>query len=193
MRRDLHACAQVLHPYGDNQLVKAGGVDMPIGPVPQLDIQPVASSMQPITPVGEIGARGPITFLEHTPPIGLISHTVIRATIDRLKPYENYSIIRTGEIIEAEMAYVAESAQAAIVWTTAQGVDVMIGCKKAVAIEGDPPPKPLTASNRRIILVCAFAKSHRLTVPSPVKSWSSRCVSTTSAISRSAMSRSSTT
>ncbi len=61
-----------------------------------------------------IGARGPITFLEHTPPIGLISHTVIRATIDRLKPYENYSIIRTGEIIEAEMAYVAESAQAAI-------------------------------------------------------------------------------
>ena len=84
------AVRQVTLAYGDNQLVRAGGVDMPIGPVPQLDIQPVASSMQPITPVGEIGARGPITFLDHTPPIGLISHTVVRAMIDRLKPYENY-------------------------------------------------------------------------------------------------------
>jgi uncharacterized repeat protein (TIGR01451 family) len=131
------AVRQVLQPYGDNQLVRAGGVDMPIGPVPQLEIQPVASSMQPVTPVGEIGARGPITFLEHTPPIGLISHTVIRATVDRLKPYENFTVIRTGVIIEAEMPYVAESVQAAIVWTTAQGVDVMIGRQKAIVLEGD--------------------------------------------------------
>jgi uncharacterized repeat protein (TIGR01451 family) len=154
---------QVLLPYGDNQLVKAGGVDMPIGPVPQLDIQPVASSMQPITPVGEIGARGPITFLEHTPPIGLISHTVIRATIDRLKPYENYSIIRTGEIIEAEMAYVAESAQAAIVWTTAQGVDVMIGGKKAVAIEGDQRAQAtysIEPPNHPCLRICKVASAH---------------------------------
>ncbi|HEY2760993.1 MAG TPA: hypothetical protein VGI75_09620, partial [Pirellulales bacterium] len=158
------ACVrQVLLPYGDNQLVKAGGVDMPIGPVPQLDVQPVASSMQPITPVGEIGARGPITFLEHTPPIGLISHTVIRATIDRLKPYENYSIIRTGEIIEAEMAYVAQSAQAAIVWTKAQGVDVMIGGKKAVAIEGDQRAQAtysIEPPNHPCLRICKVASAH---------------------------------
>ncbi len=158
------ACVrQVLLPYGDNQLVKAGGVDMPIRPVPQLEVQPVASSMQPITPVGEIGARGPITFLEHTPPIGLISHTVIRATIDRLKPYEDYSIIRTGEIIEAEMAYVAQSAQAAIVWTTAQGVDVMIGGKKAVAIEGDQRAQAtysIEPPNHPCLRICKVASAH---------------------------------
>ena len=31
---------------------------MPIGPVPQLEVTPVASAVQPIQPVGEIGARG---------------------------------------------------------------------------------------------------------------------------------------
>jgi uncharacterized repeat protein (TIGR01451 family) len=157
------AVRQVTLAYGDNQLVRAGGVDMPVGPVPQLDIQPVASSMQPITPVGEIGARGPITFLDRTPPIGLISHTVVRAMIDRLKPYENYSVIRTGEIIEAEMPYVAESVQAAIVWTTAQGVDVMIGGKKALVLDGDkraqatygiePPKHPC-------LRICKVASAH---------------------------------
>jgi uncharacterized repeat protein (TIGR01451 family) len=157
------AVRQVTLAYGDNQLVKAGGVDMPIGPVPELEVQPVTTALQPVHPVGEIGERAPITFLDHTPPIGLISHTVIRATVDRLKPYENFDLIRSGLLVEGEMPYLAESVQAAIVWTNVQGVQVIIGGKKAEVLDGDkraqasfgyePPKHPC-------LRVCKVASTH---------------------------------
>jgi uncharacterized repeat protein (TIGR01451 family) len=157
------AVRQVTLAYGDNQLVRAGGVDMPIGPVPEKEIQPVTTALQPVQPVGEIGERAPITFLEHTPPIGLIAQTVVRATIDRLKPYEDFDLVRAGLLIEGEKPFIAKSMDAAIAWTTEQGVQVMIEGKKAVAIEGDrkaqatfsiePPTHPC-------LRVCKMASTH---------------------------------
>src|SRR5262249_36814133 len=49
------AVRQVLLPYGDAQLVRAGGVDRPIGPKREDDIIPVTTAIQPVQPVGEIG------------------------------------------------------------------------------------------------------------------------------------------
>jgi uncharacterized repeat protein (TIGR01451 family) len=131
------AVRQVTLPYGDNQLVKAGGVDMPIGPARQDKVQPVTTAIQPIQPVGELGHRGPVTFLERTPPVGLIAETVIRATVDRLKPYENFDLVRYGIAQENEKPFLAIAVQSAIVWTLDQGVQVEIGGVKAVVLEGD--------------------------------------------------------
>ncbi|HTQ40964.1 MAG TPA: hypothetical protein VMJ32_18255, partial [Pirellulales bacterium] len=157
------AVRQVTLAYGDNQLVRAGGVDMPIGPVPQQEVQPVTTALQPVQPVGEIGQRAPVTFLERTPPVGLIAQTVIRATVDRLKPYEDFDLVRAGLLIEAEKPFIAKSMDAAIAWTTEQGVQVAIEGKKAIVLEGDkraqatfgiePPSHPC-------LRICKLASTH---------------------------------
>ncbi len=131
------AVRKVASAYGDNQLVRAGGVDMPIGPVQDDKIQPVSTTVQPIQPVAEIGERSPITFLEKVPPINMIANTVIRAAIDRLKPYEDFELIRAGKIEEEEKPFIAQAVQAAITWTLDQGVQVAIEGRKASVLEGD--------------------------------------------------------
>jgi uncharacterized repeat protein (TIGR01451 family) len=131
------AVRQVLVPFGENQLVRAGGVDRPVGPVPANVVQPVTTALQPVEPVGEIGQKAPVTFLERAPPMGFIAQDVIRATVDRLKPYENFDAIRRGLIQEDEKPFLAQVVQAAIVWTLDQGVEVAINGKKAVVLEGD--------------------------------------------------------
>ncbi len=157
------AVRQVALAYGENQLVRAGGVDKPVGPVPQLDVQPVSTALQPLQPIGEIANRSPVTFLEKLPPIGLIQRTVIRATVDRLKPYENFEVIRCGQLIEAEKPFLAISVQSAIAWTLDQGVEVAVEGKKAVVLEGDqraqatfmiePPDHPC-------LRICKVASTH---------------------------------
>jgi uncharacterized repeat protein (TIGR01451 family) len=131
------AVRQVILPYSEAQLVRAGGVDMPIGPVGQDRIQPVTTAIQPISPVGEIGQRAPVTFIDRMPPVGLIANTVIRATVDRLKPYENFELVKTGRLEENEKPFLAIAVESAVVWTLDQGVQVEIDHKKAVVLEGD--------------------------------------------------------
>ena len=58
------AVRKVTLAYGDNQLVRAGGVDMPVGPKRQDEVLPVSTTVQPVQPVAQIGDRSPITFLE---------------------------------------------------------------------------------------------------------------------------------
>ncbi|HEY2881440.1 MAG TPA: hypothetical protein VGJ15_03380 [Pirellulales bacterium] len=131
------AVRQVTSAYGENQLVRAGGVHMPLGPERQDKVLPVNTALQPISPVGETDNRSPITFKDHTPPVGLIAQTVVRATVDRLKPYENLVYIRTGLLEEDEMPFLAKSCEAAIAWTLDQGVEVTVAGKKAVVLDGD--------------------------------------------------------
>ena len=157
------AVRQVTLAYGENQLVRAGGVDMPVGPVPQLDVQPVSTALQPIQPVGEVANRSPVTFLEKLPPIGLIQRTVIRATVDRLKAYENFELIRSGQMIESEEPFLAISIQSAIVWTLNQGVEVTVEGKKAVVLEGDKRAQAtymITPPDHPCLRVCKVASTH---------------------------------
>ena len=157
------AVRQVTLAYGENQLVRAGGVDMPVGPVPQLDVQPVSTALQPIQPIGEIANRSPVTFLEKLPPIGLLQRTVIRATVDRLKPYENFELIRNGQMIESEKPFLAISVQSAITWTLDQGVQVAVEGKKAVVLEGDQRAQAtytITPPDHPCLRVCKVASTH---------------------------------
>ena len=86
------AVRQVTLPYDENQLVKAGGVDVPIGPLPQIEIQPVTTTLQPVQPVGEIGHKAPITFRERTA-AGQFDCANRHAGHHRsLKPYENFDL-----------------------------------------------------------------------------------------------------
>ncbi len=69
--------------------------------------------------------------------MGLIAETVIRATVDRLKPYENFDLVRYGVVQEDEKPFLAISVQSAVAWTLDQGVQVEIGGVKAQVLEGE--------------------------------------------------------
>jgi uncharacterized repeat protein (TIGR01451 family) len=156
------AVRKVTLAYGDNQLVRAGGVDMPIGPVREDVIQPVSTTVQPIQPVAEIGERATITFIEKLPPIGMVANTVIRATIDRLKPYEDFDLIRAGKIEEDEKPFIAQAVQAAIVWTLDQGVQVAIEGRKASVLEGDRRAQAtyFVEPGKPCLRICKIASTH---------------------------------
>ncbi|HZZ27688.1 MAG TPA: hypothetical protein VFE46_06735 [Pirellulales bacterium] len=157
------AIRQVTLAYGDNQLERAGGVDMPIGPVPEQKVQPVSTALQPVQPIGEIGHRAPITFLEHTPPLGLVAQTVVRATVDRLKPYENFDFVRSGLLMEGEKPFIARSIDAAVAWTTNVGVQVEIGGVKAIAIQSDKRAQAtygIDTPDHPCLRVCKLASTH---------------------------------
>src|SRR5262249_11104 len=156
------AVRQVLLPYGDAQLVRAGGVDRPIGPKREDDVLPVSTAIQPIQPVGEIGQRAPITFLDRTPPIDVFAQTVIRATVDRLKPYEDFDLIHPPPIQETEKPFLAISIQSAIAWTLNQGVEVTIEGKKAVVIDGDQRAQAtysITPPDHPCLRICKVAST----------------------------------
>ena len=65
---------------------------------------------------------------------GVMSSAVqAKAFQDGFKPYENLSIIRIGVYDEAEMAFLARGANAAIAWSHTQAVQVILDRKVAVA------------------------------------------------------------
>jgi uncharacterized repeat protein (TIGR01451 family) len=156
------AVRQITLAYGDNQLVRAGGVDTPVGLVKEDIIQPVTTSVQPIQPVAEIGDRGTVTFREKLPPIGMIANTVIRAAVDRLKPYEDFELIRTGKIEEDEKPFIAQVVQAAITWSLDQGVQVAIDGKKANVLEGDKRAQAtyFVEPGKPCLRICKIASTH---------------------------------
>jgi uncharacterized repeat protein (TIGR01451 family) len=156
------AVRQVILPYGDDQLVRAGGVEMPIGPIQDGLVQPVTTTVQPVQPVAEIGERSPITFLEKLPPINMIANTVVRAAVDRLKPYEDFDLIRAGKLEEDEKPFIAQAVQAAIVWTLDQGVQVAIEGRAASVLEGDRRAQAtyFVEPGKPCLRICKIASTH---------------------------------
>ncbi len=53
---------------------------------------------------------------------------------DGFLPYENLQAIRTGEVLEAEMAFLAKGVQAAVAWNHKQAVQVVLDEKAAMAV-----------------------------------------------------------
>ncbi|MCC7083930.1 MAG: DUF11 domain-containing protein [Pirellulales bacterium] len=156
------AVRQVTLPYGDNQFVRAGGVDAPIGPEREDILQPVSTTLQPVQPVAEVGDRSTVTFLEKQPPIGLIANLVVRATVDRLKPYEDFDLIRFGKIEEGEKPFIAQAVQAAITWTLDQGVQVAVDGKRANIFQGDRRAQAtyFVQPGKPCLRICKIASTH---------------------------------
>jgi uncharacterized repeat protein (TIGR01451 family) len=62
---------------------------------------------------------------------------VVTAFQDAFLPYENLTVIRTGEFVGLEKARLAAAVEAAITWTADQAVQVVIDNKAAQAVTGD--------------------------------------------------------
>lgn len=127
------AVRRVDSPYEDGHRVKAGGHAQPIALVGFTDEQLATTKMQPVPPLGDVGMRR-VTIAKQKD-VGVPVHQVLQpmAVQDRLKPHENFVYLRTGVMEEAEKPFIAKAAQAAIVWTNLQALQVMIDGKRAQA------------------------------------------------------------
>lgn len=113
------------------------GASLPVNIVRQDDLQTPVAGMQPVQPRGASAGRLPESLETRDIPAVLATQLAPRAVQDQLLPYANLRIMRTGVMDQQEKAWLAQVAQAAIVWTHNQGAQVTINKMAAVAAVGD--------------------------------------------------------
>lgn len=93
-----------------------------------------ASSKQNLQPGRQVGTDLANTF--H----GRLGRGVVSAALgpqsfqDRFLPYEDLQAVRAGQVVEAEMAFLAQGVQAAVAWEHRQAVQVILDEKAAMAV-----------------------------------------------------------
>jgi len=102
---------------------------------------PASTVLQPRAPVGEIGRKNLIVQQQDLPPLLTENERLAAEAINRFKAYEDFSIIRIGQFVEAEKAMLARCVDAAIVWTRDQGAQVTLNGQKAIAAISDKMPQ----------------------------------------------------
>jgi uncharacterized repeat protein (TIGR01451 family) len=98
---------------------------------------PPIAVMQPVAAHGEIGRKTPTAQQQDLPSLLVDKQRLVAEAVNRYKPYEDFSIIRTGQFIEAEKAQLAVRVDAAITWTSDQAAQVTVNGRKAIAAVAD--------------------------------------------------------
>jgi uncharacterized repeat protein (TIGR01451 family) len=112
-------------------------VDQPVRPVLHEEEQIATTALQPVQPVGEIGTK-PIGIERLNLGEGRIAN-VLRPAVaaDKLMPFEDFEVVRSGMIEQSEKARLAESVLAAIVWSHDTAVQAVLEGQMAVVEIGD--------------------------------------------------------
>ncbi len=85
------------------------------------------------------------------------------ALYDRLKPYEDFTFIRSGIVSSADLALLAQRVQAAIVWTGDQAIQVTLDNRHATPLEGNDHAQAVFAvdvPNNPRLQVCKIASTN---------------------------------
>jgi len=127
------AVRQVVGLMANEERQRAGGVHKPLQPDAPTTTQLVGNAKQNVQLDDQISAR-PAAALRTKQGDGAMSSAVrAKGFQDAFKPYENLSIIRMGAFDEAEMAFLARGANAAVAWSHTQAVQVILDRKSATA------------------------------------------------------------
>ncbi len=143
---------------------------------------PVGQHMQPLQPIGEVGAKRVTIYEQKNRGLRVEQVLVPIAIQDRLKPYEDFLYIKLGVIEAEEKPFIAKAAQAAIVWTKDQAVQVILEGRRAqaeVSVQRAADRVPRRSAEQPAAACCA--RSLRSQRPRPAKKWSLRFGSTTRA------------
>lgn len=131
------AVRTVTHIVASEQVDAPGGVITPTRASAGQYVDRPSSSLQNLQARGAVQDR-----LAHAYQMRLGDGTVstalkAKAFDNALLPFENLSVIRTGQIHNGEQARLAAGVQAAVTWTRDQGVQVVLDRQQAVAATGD--------------------------------------------------------
>ncbi|HVU86885.1 MAG TPA: hypothetical protein VHD36_06165 [Pirellulales bacterium] len=122
---------------GNEQTQPPLGVDTPIRIARNDETLIPASSLQRVQAERQAGMRVPSLARTYQGEGVLGQAQIITAFQDAFLPYENFTVLRTGEFANNEKARLATAAQAAITWTADQGAQVVIDNRAAQVVEGD--------------------------------------------------------
>jgi uncharacterized repeat protein (TIGR01451 family) len=112
---------------------RAGGVHEPLQPDSPTTLQLVNNAKQNTQLGDQISARPAAAFRMKQGDGAMSSAVRAKSFQDAFKPYENLSIIRLGEFDEAETAFLARGANAAVAWSHTQSVQIILDRKAAMA------------------------------------------------------------
>jgi len=104
------------------------------------DALPAVAAKQRRAVVVDEGQQPPSLFRQRQQAGGLENLLATMDAFNTVSPYANVSLIRTGEVSDAEQALVERSRQAAIAWTGVQAPQVVFGVKQAHAEVGTRQP-----------------------------------------------------
>jgi uncharacterized repeat protein (TIGR01451 family) len=127
------AVRRVDNVFEGEQLATAGGHTQPIALVGHEEKQFAATNMQPLQPVGDRATRRANIAKQRDLGVPVFTVLVPVPLQDRLKPHENFTLFRTGQMVASEKALLAKVAQAAIVWESKQAVQIILDGKRAQA------------------------------------------------------------
>lgn len=133
------AVRQVVSLKQDEQRVQSAGVFQPTKVVRYDEVQTACSQKQQLQVEGQMG-RDALNVCLTKQGNGAVSCAVgPRGFQDAFLPFENLAIIRLGVYQAAEMAFLAEGAQAAIAWSHTQAVQVILDQQRATEAISDQP------------------------------------------------------
>lgn len=115
---------------------RVAGFEYPMKPNLHAENQVATTSIQPIQPIGQIGAKNPSINRERQQAGGVINEQIVRGFQDGFMPYEDFQIIHNGIFDQAEKARLATKVQAAYAWAADQRVQVVLDGKLASELAG---------------------------------------------------------
>jgi uncharacterized repeat protein (TIGR01451 family) len=128
------AVRQVVSVQQNDQLEGSAGVRQPVRLALSGEVQTPWKNKQNLQTQRQIGQKS-LTTLRTRQWDGVTSTAIgPRGFQDAFQPYENVAVIRTGKFEEAEMAWLARGAAAAITWSHTQAVQVILDGKAAMAV-----------------------------------------------------------
>jgi len=148
--------------HDDDQFEQVNKLNEPIA-LHQEDLAELAaSSEQPEQAIGAVGARPTIALVEKQKGIDLTNEQGAAAVFDRLKPYEDFSLMHSGIVAENDLALLAQRVAAAIAWTGDQALEVELNDREAIAVEGNDRAEAIFAvdvPNHPRLQVCKIASA----------------------------------
>ncbi|MCU0962463.1 MAG: DUF11 domain-containing protein [Pirellulaceae bacterium] len=143
-----------------DQHEQLSGVDNPI-PLGGLgEAQVTTTTVQPLRPRLSLGTLTPRGFRERTPPTGLENSQALTGMHGELLPYEDFALVRRGQMENSEKARLAEYMTAAIAWSHDTAVQVLIddvAAHEDVALSRAAELKIFVREGKSRLQVCKLA------------------------------------
>jgi uncharacterized repeat protein (TIGR01451 family) len=127
--------------YSDDRIMKATGVEKPVGPIRINENLAINTALQPIGPNNDTGSKRTTIYDANDRGIPIAQDLRVFAVNDRVKPAQDFRGLAALHLDMSQTALLQEKAIAAITWTSDQKVQCIIDGQKAAADEGVQRPQ----------------------------------------------------
>ena len=127
--------------YADGVLLKATGIEKPVGPIKINENQAIVTSLQPVVAVNDTGSKRTTIYEGQDRGIPIAQDIYVRADVDRIKPSMDFKDLAALRLDDSVKPLLQKKALEAIVWTADQQVQVIIDGQKAAADQGVQRPQ----------------------------------------------------